>query len=103
MTGVGRRTSIVSPHAATAVIDDIEDNDHCCGGGASCPPPSGPSHPTRCCSLLLMLPTAVNSGGTGAFGVWSYAWWRRRRLASLYLFVRFQSTPGWAMGGRGAA
>jgi hypothetical protein len=50
-----------------------------------------------------MLPTAVNAGGTGAFRVWTYAWWRRRSLAPLYLFGRFWSTPGWTTGGRGAA
>jgi hypothetical protein len=49
-----------------------------------------------------MSPTAVNRGGTRAFGVWSYAWWRRRRLAPLYTFIRFRSTPGWTVGGRGA-
>jgi hypothetical protein len=49
-----------------------------------------------------MSPTAVEGGGTRALGMWSYAWWRRRRLAPLYLFVRFRSTLGWRMGGRGA-
>jgi hypothetical protein len=48
-----------------------------------------------------MSPTAVNSGGTRACGVWSYTWWWRRRLALLYSFVRFRSTPGWTIGGRG--
>jgi hypothetical protein len=49
-----------------------------------------------------MLPTVVDGGGMRAFGVWSYAWWRRRRSAPLYLFIRFRSNPGWMMGGRGA-
>jgi hypothetical protein len=38
----------------------------------------------------------------GVFGVWLYAWRRRRRFAPLYLVVRFQSDPGWMMGRGGA-
>ncbi len=100
--GVGRRTLIVGPHAA--IVDDNNDDNCRHGGGALCPPPSGPSRPAGCLSLLLMSPTTVNGGSTRAFGAWSYVWcWRRRRLAPLNSFVRFQSTPGWTIWGRGAA
>ncbi len=37
--GMGHRTSIVSPHLATAVINNKDDNNCRRGGGASCPPP----------------------------------------------------------------
>jgi hypothetical protein len=47
--------------------------------------------------------TMVNSGSTRTFGVWSYAGWKRRRTAPLYTFVRFRSTLGWTMEGRGTA
>ncbi len=78
---------IVGPHAAAAVDDD---NDRCRGGGASCPPLSGPSCPAGCpLPTLSILPTLVDGGGTRAFGAWSYAWWKRRRSALLYSFVRF--------------
>jgi hypothetical protein len=58
-------------------------------GGHRAPPPSGLSRSVRCRSSLSMLPTVVNVSGTGAFGLWSYAWWRRRRSAPLYSFDRF--------------
>jgi hypothetical protein len=86
--GIGRKTLIVSPHAAAIVNDD---NNHCRGGGASCPPLSGLSCTARCpLSMLSILPTLVDGGGTPrVFGAWSYAWWKRRRSALLYSFVRF--------------
>jgi hypothetical protein len=87
--GVGHRTSIVGPHAATAIIGNNDNNNCRRSGGASCPAPSGPSCPTGCCLLLSMLPTAVNGSGRRALGVWSYAWWRRRRLAPLYSILKF--------------
>jgi hypothetical protein len=101
--GMGHRTLIVGPYAAAAVINDNDNNNRRRSGGALCPPPSNPSRPAGCRLLLSMSPTAVDGGGMGVFGVCSYVWWRRRRSAPLYLFVRFQSTPGWTMGGRGAA
>jgi hypothetical protein len=77
--GVGLRTSIVGPHAAAAVIhDDDVDGDHRRGGGALCPPPSVLSRPAGRRMSLSMSPTAVDGGGTRAFGAWSYAWWRRK-------------------------
>ncbi len=85
---VGHRISIVGPHAATAIIDNNDDNDRRHGGGASCPPPSSLSRPAGRRSSLLVSPTAVDGGGMGAFRVWSYAGWRRRRSAPVYLFVR---------------
>jgi hypothetical protein len=76
---VGWRMSIYAPHAAATVIDDDDfDNDRHRGGGASCPPPSGPSRPAGRRSSLSMSPTAVDGGGTRAFGAWSYAGWRRK-------------------------
>jgi hypothetical protein len=44
-------------------------------GGCCAPLPSGLSCPAGRRLLLLMSPTAVDGGGMGAFGVWSYAWW----------------------------
>jgi hypothetical protein len=73
--GMGRRTSIVGPCAAAAVVDI---NDCRLGGGLSCPPPSDPSHPAGHRSLSSMSSTAVNGSSTRAFGVWSYRWWRRK-------------------------
>jgi hypothetical protein len=100
---IRHRTLIVGPHAAAAIINNNDDNNRYRGGGASRPPPSGLSRPSGRRSLLSMSLTTVDGGGTRAFGVWSYAGWRRRRTAPLYSFVRFQSNPGWRMGGRGAA
>ncbi len=77
---------IVGPHTAAAIVND-DDFHH--GGGALCLPLSGPSHLAGCRLLSSMLPTTVNGDSTRAFGAWSYAWWRRRRLALLYSFVRF--------------
>ena len=74
--------SIVGPHAAAAIIDDDDDdeNDRPRDGGASSSPPSGPSRPTGRRLLLYrpagrrsslsMSPTAVDGGGTRAFGAW---------------------------------
>ncbi len=63
--GMGHRTSIVSPHATTAVIDDNDDNNHRRGGGALCPPP--PVHPVppdaaRHCQCCQQRPTAAAWG-----------------------------------------
>jgi hypothetical protein len=51
----------------------------------------------------MMLSTVVNVGSTRAFGAWSYARWRRRKSAPLYLVIRFGSNLGWIMRGGGAA
>ncbi len=75
------RASIVGPHAAIINNDDKEDCRHA--------PPSGTSRPTGCLSSSLMSPTTVNGGGTRAFGAWLYVWWKKRRLALLYSFIRF--------------
>ncbi len=67
--GVGHSTSNVGPHAAAAVIDDDDDDDYCRrGGGSSSPPPSGRSRPAGRRSSLSMSQTAVDGGGTKAFG-----------------------------------
>ncbi len=66
--GVGWRMSIIGPHAAAAVINNDNVYNNCrCGRGPSCPPTSGLSRPAGCRSLLSMLQTVVNGGGTRAF------------------------------------
>ncbi len=72
---VGRRMSIDGPHAAATVIKvDNFDNNRRRSGGASWPPPSGPSRPAGRHSSSSMSPTAVDGGGTRAFGASSYVW-----------------------------
>jgi hypothetical protein len=100
--GMGWRMLIVGPHAA--VVDNNDNNDcHRRGGGVLPPPPL--VRPVLLDAFLLssILLTAVNSCSTRAFGAWSYGWWRRRKSAPLYSFVRFRSTLWWTVGGRGAA
>ncbi len=97
---VGRRMSIDGPHPAATVIDDKDfDNDCRHGGGASCPTPFGPSRPARRRSLLSMSPTAVNGGGTRAFGAWSYAGWRRK-FRAVVLIRQVLIQPGVDDGGK---
>jgi hypothetical protein len=67
--------------------------------GVSCPPPSGPSRPAGCRSSLSMSPTAVNGGGMGAFGAWSYAGWRRK-FHAVVLIRQVLIQPGMDDGGK---
>ena len=46
-----------------------------------------------------MSPTAVDGGGTRAFGAWSYAWWRRK-VHAVVLICQVLIQPGVDDGGK---
>ncbi len=92
--------SIDGPHATATIIDDDDfDDDHRRGGGVSCPPPSGPSRPSGRCLSSPMLPTAVDGGGTRAFGAWSHVGWRRK-FRAVVLICQVLIQPGVDDGGK---
>jgi hypothetical protein len=91
--------SINGPHAAATIIDD-DDFDNDCHHGRGCPAPPLRSVPSHLTPLFVVnVATAVDGGGTRAFGAWSYAGWRRK-FRAIVLICQVLIQPGVDNGGK---